>query len=192
MRWIKFILLILIILLASCSTNKIEDLQNAQIDDFLKEEEKINQVIMMKELKITSPVFGYKEKIPAKYTCDGDDINPPLTIENIPNNSVSLVLINDDPDAPIGNWDHWIVYNIPITNSIEEDSIPGIMGLNSWSRNNYGGPCPPSGTHRYFFKVYALDSKLKLDAGATKTEVELAMKDKIIAKGELIGVYSRT
>jgi Raf kinase inhibitor-like YbhB/YbcL family protein len=192
MRCFNFVIFMLFFSLIACSTTKIEDIHNNQIDDFLENEKKIDQVMMMKELKITSTAFGYKEMIPAKYTCDGDDINPPLTIQDIPQEAVSLVLINDDPDAPVGNWDHWIVFNIPITSGIQEDSVPGTQGQNSWNRNEYGGPCPPSSTHRYFFKVYALNNKLNLQIGATKSEVELAMKDMIIAKGELIGVYSRT
>ena len=143
----------------------------------------------MKELIITS-VFENNSKIPTKYTCDGDDINPPLTIEGIPEGTKSLVLIIDDPDAPLGNWDHWIVWNIS-PGSIAEDSVPGIEGLNSWKRHKYGGACPPEGTHRYFFKVYALDTMLDLPKNAIKLDVEKVMKGHILGKGELIGLYSR-
>jgi Raf kinase inhibitor-like YbhB/YbcL family protein len=191
MKYQILYLIFFIILIIGCSTTKIDELHNNQIQDFIKEENNVNQVINMKELTVSSTAFGYKKSIPSKYTCDGDDINPPLTIENIPQGAISLVLINDDPDAPIGNWDHWIVYDIPITNNIGEDSVPGTQGQNSWKRNEYGGPCPPSNTHRYFFKVYALDENLNIATGATKSEIELAMKDKVIAKGELIGLYSR-
>jgi len=144
----------------------------------------------MDELKITSPAFEHNQKIPSKYTCDGEDINPELIIENIPKGTATLALIIDDPDAPVGNWDHWIVFNIEPKN-IDEDSIPGIQGINSWGRNSYGGPCPPSGTHRYFFKVYALDAKLPLPENTNKKQLESEIQDHILAKGELIGLYQR-
>jgi hypothetical protein len=145
----------------------------------------------MKELTITSPAFESKKPIPSQYTCDGDDVNPPLNIKEIPEETKSLVLIVDDPDAPMGTWDHWIVWNIPPTNKIEENSVPGTEGLNDFRKHSYGGPCPPSGTHRYFFKIYALDTKLNLDPNSRKKDVEKAMKNHILAKGELIGLYSR-
>jgi len=145
----------------------------------------------MKELTIKSPVFDNNKSIPSKYTCDGDDVNPPLIIEGIPEGTKSLVLIVDDPDAPMGTWDHWIVWNIPLTNKIEENSVPGTEGLNDFRRHSYGGPCPPSGTHRYFFKVYALDTKLNLDSNSRKKDIEKAMKGHILAQGELIGLYGR-
>ncbi len=145
----------------------------------------------MKRLQITSPAFENRGLIPSKYTCDGDDVNPPLRIEGVPENTESLVLIVDDPDAPIGTWDHWIVWNIPPAEKIEEDSVPGIEGLNDFRRNSYGGPCPPSGKHRYFFKVYALDTKLDLRPKSRKKDVERAMKGHTIAQGEIIGLYRR-
>jgi len=145
----------------------------------------------MKELIITSPAFENMGFIPRKYTCDGDDVNPPLKIEGIPKETRSLVLIVDDPDAPRGTWDHWIVWNIPPVEKIEEDSVPGTEGLNDSNRHSYGGPSPPSGTHRYFFKVYALDTKLNLNPNSRKRDVERAMEGHIIAKGEIVGRYSR-
>jgi len=145
----------------------------------------------MKELTITSPAFESNKPIPSKYTCDGDDVNPPLNIKEIPEETKSLVLIVDDPDAPMGTWDHWIVWNIPPTNKIEENSVPGTEGINDFRKHSYGGPCPPSGTHRYFFKIYALDTKLDLDPNSRKKDAEKAMKDHILAKGELVGLYSR-
>ena len=144
----------------------------------------------MKQLVVTS-VFEHNTAIPKKYACDGENINPPLHIEGIPEKTQSLVLIVDDPDAPVGIWDHWIVWNIPPTSAIAEDSVPGVEGLNSWEKKPYGGPCPPSGTHRYFFKVYAVDTMLDLGANAVKSDVEKAMKSHILAQGELIGLYSR-
>ena len=143
------------------------------------------------KLRVTSPVFDNKGLIPAKYTCDGKNVNPPLNIEDIPEGTKSLVLIVDDPDAPIGTWDHWVVWNIAATEKIEEDSVPGTEGMNSFRKHSYGGPCPPSGTHRYFFKVHALDTELDLNPNSRKKDVERAMKGHELAKGELIGLYKR-
>jgi Raf kinase inhibitor-like YbhB/YbcL family protein len=145
----------------------------------------------LKELIVTSQAFGQNQKIPRKYTCDGDDVNPPLEIGQLPSGAKSMVLIIDDPDAPSGTWDHWVVWNIPPTDKIEERTVPGIEGTNSFGKHSYGGPCPPSGTHRYYFKVYALDSELKLGSNSKKKDVEKAMQNHILAKGELIGLYSR-
>jgi len=144
-----------------------------------------------KELNITSPAFENNGFVPSKYTCDGADVNPPLKIKDVPKGTESLVLIVDDPDAPMGTWDHWIVWNIPPTEAIDEDSVPGIEGMNDFNRHSYGGPCPPSGTHRYFFKVYALDTSLHLDSNARKEDVERAMEAHILAEGEIVGRYSR-
>ena len=146
----------------------------------------------MKTLSVSSSAFENNKLIPAKYTCDGDDVNPPLTIEGTPAETKSLVLIVDDPDAPSGTWDHWVVWNIPPTNRIEENAVPGTEGLNTYRKHSYGGPCPPWGTHRYFFKVYALDTKLTLNPNSRKKDVEKAMKDHVLAKGELVGLYRRT
>jgi Raf kinase inhibitor-like YbhB/YbcL family protein len=145
-------------------------------------------------LEITSPAFDHEEMIPQKYTCQGDDINPELTIQGIPEATKSLVLIMDDPDAPIGTWDHWVVWNLdPSISKIEEDSIPkgGVVGKNSWDRNDYGGPCPPSGTHRYYFKLYALDTQLALEEKSNKKTVENAMKGHIIEQTVLMGKYKK-
>jgi Raf kinase inhibitor-like YbhB/YbcL family protein len=145
----------------------------------------------MEKLTITSSVFKNKGVIPAKYTCDGEDVNPPLIVEGVPEETESLVLIVDDPDAPMGTWDHWAVWDIPPSKKIEENSVPGTEGLNDFGKHSYGGPCPPSGTHRYFFKVYALDTKLDLPSNSRKRNVEKAMEGHILAKGEIIGLYSR-
>lgn len=145
----------------------------------------------MAELIISSPVFENGGFIPAKYTCDGDDVNPPLDIKGLPTGTKSLVLIVDDPDAPMGTWDHWIVWNILVKDRIEENSVPGVEGVNSFGRHSYGGPCPPSGTHRYFFKVYALDTKLELNPNSKKKDVEKAMKGHVLAQGEIMGRYKR-
>ena len=145
----------------------------------------------MKNLKITSRAFDNNGFIPVKYTCDGDDVNPPLKIEGIPEETKSLVLIVDDPDAPMGTWVHWVVWNINPTEEIEENSVPGIEGLNDFNKHSYGGPCPPSGTHRYFFKVYALDTKLDISPNSRKSNVERAMEGHMLAKGEVVGIYRR-
>jgi Raf kinase inhibitor-like YbhB/YbcL family protein len=150
--------------------------------------------IKMADLQIRSTAFVTNGYIPARYTCDGTDINPPLEIADVPAGTKSLALIVDDPDAPVGMWVHWVVWNIdPATREIAEDSVPSGagQGKNDWKRNNYGGPCPPSGVHRYFFKLYALDVKLNLGSGATKTELEKAMHGHILANAELIGLYKR-
>ena len=144
-------------------------------------------------LNVTSPSFGHNSRIPAKFTCDDRDMNPCLHIQGVPGDAKSLVLIMDDPDAPMGTWDHWIVWNIEPSAVIEEDGVPGgaVQGKNSWGKTKYGGPCPPSGTHRYFFKVYALDTLLDLSSNSDKKTVEKAMKGHVLAQGELVGLYSR-
>lgn len=145
-----------------------------------------------KPLAITSPVFKSQSAIPAKYTCEGKDINPPLHIEGVPEQARSLALIVDDPDAPGKTWVHWVMWNIPITHSVAEDSVPGEQGWNDFDRIRWGGPCPPSGKHRYHFKVYALDTLLILPPKTTKRDLEQAMANHILAYGELVGVYKRT
>lgn len=151
----------------------------------------INQQTTM---KLTSPQFQHNTNIPAKYTCDGEDINPPLKISEVPEEAKSLVLIVDDPDAPMGTWVHWIVFNIPPTTlEIAENSVPdnATEGITSFKNIGYGGPCPPSGTHRYFFKLYALDTTLDLTPAADKKKLEHAMQGHILAQAELIGLYQR-
>lgn len=146
------------------------------------------------QMKILSPAFEHNGQIPKKYTCDGADVNPPLKVEGIPADAKSLALIVDDPDAPAGIWVHWLVWNIdPKTHEITEDSVPhgALQGVNDFRRRDYGGPCPPSGTHRYFFKLYALDAVLSISANATKADLEASMKTHIIAKAELTGLYKR-
>lgn len=142
-------------------------------------------------MRLTSTEFADNEFIPKKFTCEGEDINPPLIIEKIPADAKSLALIIDDPDAPMGTWVHWVVYNISVISRIDENSIPGEQGVNDSGRRDYGGPCPPSGTHRYFFKIYALDVKLNLKAGLARQDLEKAMQGHILDKAELIGLYKR-
>ena len=148
----------------------------------------------MKGLQLVSPVFKHNEFIPEKYTCDGKDINPPLLIENIPSGTKSMALIVDDPDAPAGTWVHWVVWNIsPDTKEMKESSVPegAQQGVNDFRKHQYGGPCPPSGTHRYFFKLYALDTMLNLGSKAKKSDLEQAMKGHILEKTELVGRFRR-
>ena len=157
-------------------------------------EENSGEVVQMGGLKLTSSAFQHNGAIPDKYTCKGEDVNPPLAIENIPNGTKSLVLIVDDPDAPMGTWVHWVVWNIaPSTSDIAENSVPAgaVLGSNDFGRLDYGGPCPPSGTHRYFFKLYALDMMLELEEGATKGEVEQTMEGHVLAQTSLMGTYSK-
>ena len=144
-------------------------------------------------ISITSPSFQASGDIPAKFTCNGTNVSPELQISSVPNEAKSLVLIVDDPDAPRGLFTHWIVWNIdPKTTRMAENSAPtaGVQGINDFGKRNYGGPCPPSGTHRYFSKIFALDTKLELKPGARRAELDAAMRGHILAQGELMGRYS--
>jgi Raf kinase inhibitor-like YbhB/YbcL family protein len=146
-------------------------------------------------MKILSSAFKQNVKIPSKYTCDGESVNPPLVIYEVPENAKSLVLIVDDPDAPMGIFVHWIMFNInPTKTTIHEDEKEkfGAAGVTSAGGLTYVAPCPPSGTHRYFFKLYALDIILTLPEGVDKIAVESSMKNHILEKAELIGLYSRS
>jgi len=142
-------------------------------------------------LNVSSPAFKDKDAIPARYTCQGQNVNPPLAITDIPEGAKSLVLIIEDPDAPGATFDHWVVWNIRPVGLIEENTAPGVQGANSTGKNAYMGPCPPSGSHRYFFKIYALDSMLDLPPGSDKKAVEKAMKDHILGEGKLLGLYEK-
>jgi len=144
-------------------------------------------------MKITSSAFKHKSKIPSKYTCDDENINPPLELSGISRETKSLVLIMDDPDAPSKTWVHWVVYNIdPSTTRIEEDSASlGIQGMTDFGKLSYGGPCPPSGTHRYFFKLYALNTILDAPSSLTKQQVLEKVRDHVIEEAELVGLYNR-
>ncbi|MBI3887542.1 YbhB/YbcL family Raf kinase inhibitor-like protein [Candidatus Microgenomates bacterium] len=143
-------------------------------------------------MRILSSAFRHSEAMPAKYTCLGDSINPPLQFLDVPKDAKSLVLIVDDPDAPSGNWVHWVVFNLPVSGEITENTKPaGVEGTTSFGKAEYGAPCPPSGTHRYFFKLYALDSLLPLDATADKQAVLGAMEGHILDQAELIGLFSK-
>ncbi|MFV7236273.1 YbhB/YbcL family Raf kinase inhibitor-like protein [Flavobacterium sp. ZB4R12] len=147
--------------------------------------------IISTTLTIKSPAFKNNEFIPSKYTCDGLNINPELIIEDIPVNTKSLAIIVDDPDAPNGTFCHWLLWDIPPKTTIKEDSRPGTQGRNSIHENKYFGPCPPSGTHHYHFKVYALDAKLNLPPNTGEKELLNTMRGHIISSGDLVGLYKR-
>ncbi len=151
------------------------------------------------KMELKSKAFEPGGLIPAKYTCDGEDISPPLNWSDIPAGTKTFALISDDPDAPVGTWVHWVIWNIPTSaraldeNLAKSASLPNSakQGTTDFRRIGYGGPCPPSGTHRYFFKLYALDTMLDLPASTTKKDLEKAMQGHILAQAELIGKYRR-
>ncbi len=151
------------------------------------------------EIKITSSAFEEGGLIPAKYTCDGADVSPPLQWDAVPEGTKSIALICDDPDAPMGTWVHWVLFNLPAEakelaqNIPAEETLPNgaMQGVSDFGRIGYGGPCPPGGTHRYFFKIYALDTEVGLQAGADKRQLLKAMEGHILEQGQLIGKYKR-
>jgi len=150
-------------------------------------------------IQVTSPAFSEGGSIPSKYTCDGPNISPPLKWASIPDGTKSIALIVDDPDAPRGDWVHWVAYDMPSGVKELPERVPpermlgngGRQGTNDFGKIGYGGPCPPSGTHRYFFKVYALDKLLGLAPGATKAQLLKAMDTHVLAQGQLMGRYAR-
>jgi Raf kinase inhibitor-like YbhB/YbcL family protein len=152
------------------------------------------------KLQLSSPDFEDGEMIPSKYTCDGSDASPRLEWSGVPEGSRSLALVCDDPDAPIGTWAHWVLYGLPADATSLPAGVPTeevletgtLQGKNDFKRVGYGGPCPPRGKpHRYFFKLYALDSALELEPGATKKTLEKAMRGHVLAEGQLVGMYQR-
>ena len=150
-------------------------------------------------MKLTSSAFAEGAMIPVKYSCNGQDVSPPLAWADVPGGTKALALICDDPDAPAGTWVHWVAFNLPPDLTGLPEGVPaeknpktgGVQGTNSWRRIGYGGPCPPSGTHRYFFRLYALDNALSLSSNATAKDVQAAMKGHILAEAQLIGRYKR-
>jgi len=154
----------------------------------------IQQPITKISMKLTSPAFNDGDKIPAMYTCDAEDISPPLMITDAPADAKSLALIVDDPDAPVGDWVHWLVWNIkPETAEIAEKSVPmgATQGTTDFGKPGWGGPCPPSGVHHYQFKLYALDSMLDLPASAKKADLEKAMGSHTLDSTLLVGLYQK-
>jgi Raf kinase inhibitor-like YbhB/YbcL family protein len=147
--------------------------------------------VTYKNIQVSCTAFKENEFIPRRYTCDGADISPSLNLDHVPEKAKTLAIIVDDPDAPAGTWVHWVIWNIPVTHHVKENLSRGIRGLNDFGKTIYCGPCPPQGTHRYFFKVYALDCDLELPAGTRKADLEKAMSGHIIGFGELIGLYNK-
>lgn len=147
----------------------------------------------MDNLEVSSPAFSYNQAIPRKYTCDGEDLSPPLNFQNIPTNTKTIAIIMDDPDAPSGTFDHWIAWNIPPSMlSLPEGAKVPKQGTNHFGKVSYKGPCPPKGKpHHYHIKIYALSVALDLPDGASKEELEQAMQGKILSQGKLIGTYQR-
>ncbi|UCG48528.1 MAG: YbhB/YbcL family Raf kinase inhibitor-like protein [Phycisphaerales bacterium] len=151
------------------------------------------------EIKLTSSAFEDGGMIPSKYTCDGDDVSPPLKWDNVPEEARSIALICDDPDAPMGTWVHWVLFNLPAEARELSENVPSDdtlangarQGLTDFGRVGYGGPCPPGGTHRYFFKIYALDVEIELSSKARKRDLLSAMEGHILAQGQLVGKYKR-
>ncbi|HSO11308.1 MAG TPA: YbhB/YbcL family Raf kinase inhibitor-like protein [Anaerolineales bacterium] len=165
-------------------------------------EQTITDPLEMEEtmsIELTSNAFKQGQPIPEKYSCKGEDVSPALAWGEPPTGTQSFALIMDDPDAPVGTWDHWILFNIPASARGLPESFPAnethpdgsMSGKNSWGRMGYGGPCPPGGTHRYFFRLYALDEMLAISAGASKGELEKAMVGHILAHGELMGTFTK-
>lgn len=147
-------------------------------------------------MHVTSAAFGDGAEIPVRHTCDGGDVSPPLAVDGVPDGTRTLALVVDDPDAPAGTWDHWIAFDIPL-DAPGEVAVPegvgnvGVGGANSWGRTGYGGPCPPRGTHRYVFTVYAVDTVLGLDPGSTSAELRRALAGHVLARASLSGTYRR-
>ena len=178
-----FLLFIFLILLCSCKNKK----------------QQRNEIKGGNIMEIKSSAFLEGGIIPLKYTCDGINVSPPLNWYSIPDSTKSLSIICDDPDAPMGTWVHWVIYNLPVNITELAENIKtqrilkngAMQGLNDFHKIGYGGPCPPSGIHRYFFKLYALNTELNLKPGATKSKLVKAMKGHILAEAKLIGKYSR-
>lgn len=153
----------------------------------------VNEFTVTNVMRIESPAFGQGDPIPPRFTCDGDNIFPPLVLSKVPEDAASLAFIVDDPDAPVGTFVHWLAWNVsPEVSSVAEGTPPeGVQGTTGFGRVGWGGPCPPNGEHRYFFKVFALDTTIDLPEGASVNELEAAMRGHILDKAGLIGVYGR-
>jgi Raf kinase inhibitor-like YbhB/YbcL family protein len=187
----NFYLLLAIVLLSGCAPSAPATGEQPTADPLEME--------ATMSIELTSSAFTQGQSIPQKHSCKGEDISPALAWGEPPAGTQSFALIMDDPDAPVGTWVHWVLFNIPASARGLPDAFPSdaalpdgsLSGNNSWGRTGYGGPCPPSGTHRYFFKLYALDEMLAISAGAGKGELEKAMVGHILAKGELMGTFSK-
>jgi len=143
-------------------------------------------------MRVTSVAFEDGGEIPVRHTCDGGDVSPPLAVDGVPDGTRTLALVVDDPAAPGGTWDHWVAFDIPVAAAVPEgaDGL-GVAGVNSWGRAGYGGPCPPRGTHRYVFTVYAVDTVLGLAPGSTSAELRRALAGHVLARASLTGTYRR-
>ena len=180
----------LVLLLSGCLTRPQPVAQ--QPEENKRKEDKM-------EMKLESSAFEEGQAIPKQYTCDGVNVSPPLEWRGVPKNAKTLAIICDDPDAPAGTWVHWVLYNLPagdmglIENAPRTEKLTGggLQGKNDFGKSGYGGPCPPSGTHRYFFKLYALDAELDLKPGAMKSDLLKAMEGHVVAQGQLMGTYRR-
>ena len=190
----KYIILLAVAFLSAACRGTSKQSQTAA-----KETEANMTTVLDSKMVLTSTAFEEGEMIPKKYTCDGSNISPPIRWDSVPPQAKSLALIADDPDAPMGTWVHWVIFNIPPSLSGLPESIPpkdslpngSLQGKNDFRNSGYGGPCPPGGTHRYFFKLYALDITLQLKPGCTKADLLKAMQGHIVAEGQLMGRYSR-
>jgi len=183
-----FLIIVLLVLFSGC------------ISDQPEQETQTEEETIMKQISISSDAFNDGSNIPVEHTCDGEDRSPALSWEGLPDSTQSIALIVDDPDAPGKTWVHWVIYNIPANSTGLPAAVPknktlddgSLQGKNDFGRIGYNGPCPPPGKpHRYFFKVYALDTTLSLKSGATKTQLEAAMSGHILAQGEMVGKYGR-
>lgn len=193
--YVVFLLSLLVFVLVGCFVLYLLDAPaEAEVFSTITAETPLVQE-MEATMKLTSSAFDYGQPIPMKFSCRGADVSPALTWDEPPADTQSFALIMDDPDAPMGTWDHWVLFNIPPeTRALPEDfrpAAPMVTGRNSWGKNAYGGPCPPSGTHRYFFKLYALDTMLSLSSSANKQAVQVAMQGHILAQAELMGTFSK-
>ena len=190
MRSVELLLALSILVSIACS-NRQHQAEQPQVTPATQQQKS--------ELKLISSAFKEGEPIPRGYTCDGANVSPPLEWTGVPKSAKTIAIIADDPDAPAGTWVHWVLYNLPgdglglIENTPQTETLNGggVQGKNDFGRVGYGGPCPPSGTHHYFFKFYALDSELPLKPGATKPEVEKAMEGHIVGQAQLMGTYKR-
>ena len=183
-----YFLILLSILISSCTSSPTKTPETPTT------ETQATEVKANMALEITSNAFANGQSIPVKYSCKGNNISPDLAWKEPPTGTQSFALIVDDPDAPMGTWVHWVVYNLPAnTRSLQENTNSNGMsaGKNSSGNMRYDGPCPPSGTHRYYFKLYALDTNLNLSPGATKEQVLNAMQGHVLAQGELMGTFSK-
>jgi len=184
-RKVFLLIAVCVVLCCSCKKNEKKVAEGGEME--------------MADIELNSSVFSQDGMIPSKYTCDGQNISPQLSWEAVPENTQSIALIADDPDAPSGTFVHWVLFNLPEETREISENVPrektlhdgASQGINGFGKIGYGGPCPPSGTHRYYFKIYALDKKLELDPGANKTMLLDAMQGHILGKGQLMGKYKR-